>query len=168
MSSLCLAFGTSRFQGFWPLLGSCRLKASRFLASLVAFASSRLQGFWPSLGRWKLKVSRFLAFSWPLQAQGFKVSGLFLAWQAQGFKVSGLFLAFASSRLQGFWPFLSFCKLKASRFLAFSWPLQAQGFKVFAFGAQNSLRLQGILKLRASSPPSNEVRGNLLVIMNLS
>ena len=180
MSSLCLAFRTSRLQGFWPLLGSCRLKASRFLASLVAFASSRLQGFWPSLGRWKLKVSRFLAFSWPLQAQGFKVSGLFLAWQAQGFKVSGLFLAlqaqgfkvsslflaFASSRLQGFWPFLSFCKLKASRFLAFSWPLQAQGFKVFAFGGQNSLRLQGILELRASSPPSNEVKGNVLVIMN--
>ena len=163
------------------MLGSCRLKASRFLASLVAFASSRLQGFWPSLGRWKLKVSRFLAFSWPLQAQGFKVSGLFLAWQAQGFKVSGLFLAlqaqgfkvsslflaFASSRLQGFWPFLSFCKLKASRFLAFSWLLQAQGFKVFAFGAQNSLRLQGLMTFRASSTTLERSERKCSCFMNL-
>ena len=66
--SLFLAFSSSRFQGFWPFLGSCRLKASRFLASLVAFASSRFQGFCPSLGLWKLKVSRLLAFSWPLEA----------------------------------------------------------------------------------------------------
>ena len=50
--------------------------------------------------------------------------------QAQSFKVSGLFLAFASSRFQGFWPFLGLSKLKVSRFLAFSWLLQAQGFKV--------------------------------------
>ena len=100
--SLFLAFSSSRFQGFWPFLGSCRLKASRFLASLVAFASSRFQGFWPSLGLWKLKVSRFLAFSWPFQAQSFKVSGLFLA--------------FASSRFQGFWPFLG---LASSRFQGF-------------------------------------------------
>ena len=66
--SLFLAFSSSRFQNFWPFLGSCRLKASRFLASLVAFASSRFQGFCPSLGLWKLKVSRLLAFSWPLEA----------------------------------------------------------------------------------------------------
>ena len=71
--SLFLAFSSSRFQGFWPFLGSCRLKASRFLASLVAFG--------------KLKVSRFLAFSWPLEAQGFKICVLFLALQAQGSRV---------------------------------------------------------------------------------
>ena len=143
MSSLCLAFGTSRFQGFWPLLGSCRLKASRFLASLVAIASSRLQGFWPSLGRWKLKVSRFLAFSWPLQAQGFKVSGL-----AQ---------AFTSSRFQAL--FGPFCKLaEVSRLLSWPWVnlqacLQTQSFKGFKLGHQNCSAPREILRLRACTPP---------------
>ena len=48
--SLFLAFSSSRFQGFWPFLGSCRLKASRFLASLVAFGKLKVSGLLLAFG----------------------------------------------------------------------------------------------------------------------
>ena len=88
------------------------------------------QGFKVS-GLCKLQVSRFLAFSWPLEIQGFKVSSLFHA--------------FAGSRFQGFWP------------------LQIASFKVpDLFGASGNSRLQGSRVPQAPKfqGPSSKVPGS--------
>ena len=79
------------------------------------------QGFKVS-GLCKLQVSRFLAFSGPLEIQGFKVSGL--------------------------------CKFQVSRFLAFSGLLEIQGFKVSGlFRAFAGSRFQGFcLKFQSFWP----------------